>query len=253
MSLPKLTVPTFKLKIPSTGKEIKYRPFLSKEEKILMLVKQSDNSEMVMESMRDIINVCTFNTIDVDSLSIFDIEYIFLQLRAKSIGEIIDIDMKCNNKIDLPLPEGQNEWKEEDISKKLCGATIPFSINIDDIVVTTPTDHTNIIMLENDIGVTMRYPSINDVKMIEENADNDVNIIKELIVNIFDTDNVYEISDTSPEEFDEFVGTINAKQTEDIRKKFFYNMPTLEYVAKYTCPNCGSKGEYTFRGIHDFF
>lgn len=252
MALPKLTIPTYTLTIPSSKKKVKYRPFLSKEEKILMLVKQSENSEEILQAMRDIVNVCTFEKLDVKTLALFDLEYIFLQLRCKSVGESIEIDMKCNNQIDFPLPVAEDGDTPE-IGKRACGNLIPFVINIDDIDVHFPEDHTAVIKLEKDIGMTMRYPSVEDLEMLNSLKDDDVEIIKELITNIYDKDNVYDVADTSDEELQEFVDNISAKQIESIRKDFFYTMPSLTYKVKYKCTSCGYEGEYKFEGINDFF
>ena len=251
MGLPQLTVPTFTTTIPSTGKKIKYRPFLSKEEKILMLVKQSEDSEVILQAMKDIINVCMFEKINVDKLAIFDIEFLFLQLRSKAVGEIIEVDMKCNNMIDLP--KADDHPAGVDPEQKACGNLIPFVINIEDIKVKFNDQHSNIIPLEEGIGITLKYPSIDDLKMIEEQKESDIVIITNLLENIFDNDNVYDIAQTPPEEVQEFMDTINSKQVEKIREAFFYTMPSLEYTAKYKCSKCGNKGEYTFRGITDFF
>lgn len=249
MALPKLTIPTYTLKVPSTKKSVKFRPFLSKEEKVLMLVKQSENSEEILQAMRDIVTVCTFEKLDVTTLALFDLEYIFLQLRSKSVGEIIEIDMKCNNKIDLPL-------KGDELTShgtKVCGNTIPFSIDINKIDVTFPKDHVNVIKLEKEIGMTMRYPSVDDIAMLESNRDDDVEIIKSLIQSIYDKDNVYEVGDTKPEDLQEFVDNISSKQIESIRKDFFYTMPSLTHTVKYKCSVCGFEGEYKFDGVNDFF
>jgi hypothetical protein len=241
-TLPKLTVPTHFLKVPSTKKKIKFRPFLSKEEKILMLVKQSENQDEMLNAMKDIIYACTFGKIDINSLSMFDIEFIFLNLRAKSVGEVIEIDMKCNNNI-----------SEEGEEEKICGGLIPFQININEIKVTFPKDHTCNVPLQDDIGITLRYPSIPDIKIMEDYGNDDVSIIRHLLDSVYDADNVYPIKDISPEEVDKFMDRMSSKQIEDVRMKFFYNMPTLEYKAKYKCPKCGNKDTYTFSGITDFF
>jgi len=243
--LPKLTVPTHFLTIPSTQKKIKYRPFLSGEEKILMLVKQSENQDEILTAMTEIIDACTYGQLQVNSLAMFDIEYIFLQLRAKSVGEIIEIDMKCANEIP-PVDD-------DDSKPKQCGNLIPFVINIDDINITKPEDHSKVIMLQDDIGITLRYPSVSDFAIIDDFGNDDIKIITYLMETIFDGENVYDSGDTSQEDIDEFMSTISTKQLETIRNKFFYNMPSLEHTAKYKCSKCGYVGEYTFKGINDFF
>lgn len=250
-SLPVLSVPTFFLTVPSTKKKVKFRPFLSKEEKILMLVKQSESNEEVLQAMKDIIYVCTYEKLNGDNIALFDIEYIFLQLRSKSIGEIIEIDMKCTNEIELPKADDHPAGVDAETSS--CDNLIPFSININDINVEFKEEHSNVITLENDIGITLRYPTVGDLKMIEDNSKDDVEIITNLIENVFTKDDVFDASETSREDIDEFMTNVSSKQIEDIRKKFFYNMPSLEYTAKYKCIKCGTESEYTFRGINDFF
>lgn len=250
MALPKLTIPTYTLTVPSTKLKTKYRPFLSKEEKVLMLVKQSENSTEILDAVKQIVDVCTFEKLSPSVLALFDLEYIFLQIRSKSVGEVIEIDMKCNNNVESVPLTGENEGKT--VEKK-CGSLIPFVINIPDIKVITPKGHSKIIKLEKDIGVTMRYPSIDDLEMLEKYKEDDVEIIKHLIENIFDRDNVYNVADTPEEELQEFVDNISSKQIDQIKNEFFYTMPSLSHTIKYKCPKCGYEGEYTFSGINDFF
>jgi len=250
MALPKLTIPTYTLTIPSSKQKVKFRPFLSKEEKVMMLVKQSENPDEILEAVKNIVDVCTFQKLEIPSLALFDIEYIFLQIRAKSVGEVIEIDMKCNNLVDKLTTDNGVDFEN---GKKECGGIIPFSLNINDIKVEFPADHTKIIKLEKDIGITLRYPSVIDIEMLETHRDDDVEIIKNLIQNIFDKDTVHEITDIKEEDLDEFMATINTKQLEKIRKEFFYTMPSVKHVVKYKCPSCGYEGTYTFNGINDFF
>jgi len=245
MNLPKLNTPTYFLTIPSTKKKVKYRPFLVKEEKIMMLVKESKNQVEIIEVMKDVVKACTFDKLDPNKLSTFDIEYIFLQLRSKSVGEKIEINMKCVNEVDHIEDDGITK------TSKPCGGIIPFDIDISKIRVKTPKEHTNNIILDDDIGITFKYPSVNNI-YDEENVD-DIEIIVDLIESIFDKDNVYEASETKREELVEFVENITQKQFIKIKKGFFDTMPSLEHTIKYKCSDCGYQGEHTFRGISDFF
>ena len=242
MSLPILTTPTFTLIIPSTKKQIKYRPFLVKEEKVLLLVKESKDQEVIANAMKDVIKSCTFNKIDPSKLATFDIEYIFLQIRAKSIGESIELMMRCKNKVHRPA----------DDTLYSCDNLIEFVINVDDIKVEIPKDHTKVFMLENDIGMTFKYPSIDTISSMKDN-DNDYSVIIELIENIFDKNNVYDIKDVSKDKLEEFVDSLSSKQFKDIRDKFFLSMPTLKHEAKYKCSKCGYEGNHVFEGLTDFF
>lgn len=248
MSLPKLNTPTYFLTVPSSKKKIKFRPFLVKEEKIMMLVKESNNDAEILEVMKDVIGSCTFNKIDPDSLATFDIEYIFLQLRSKSVGERIELNMKCVNEVEIPSDEGKEP------QTKPCGGIIPFDIDISKIEVNTRDDHTNIIILDGDVGVTFRYPSLDNISDMNNRDNNDdIDIIVDLIENIFDKDNVYDASDTDRRELVEFIESITQKQFMKIKEGFFDTIPALEHTEKYKCSKCGYEDEYTFRGITDFF
>ena len=241
MTLPKVEVHTFTLEVPSTKQEVEFRPFLVKEEKILLLSKESDDPKTHYEAMKKIIDACTFNKLDVDKLGIFDIEYIFMQLRAKSVGEVIEINMRCINEI------------EKDGNKVRCNNIIPFNIKISDIEVIFPEGHSNVIKLWNDIGVTMRYPSLETLMKIDNDDYNESDIVIDLIDNIFDDKNVYDAMSIKREEIEEFVMNLPAKEYEKIHDTFFSTMPKLEYTIEYVCSKCGHKDSYTFSGISDFF
>jgi len=253
MSLPKLSTPTHTLTIPSTKEKVKYRPFLVKEEKVMMLVKESKNAEEILNATKEVINACTFGVVNPDKLAIFDIEYIFLQLRSKSVGEMIELNMKCLNKVDLP--KSDDHPAGVDAEQRECGGTVPFSIDLSKIEVVVPEGHNKSIILDGDIGITFKYPSIDIMYSIEkiDSYGGDIDLIVDLVDNIFEGDNVYDAKDTSREELIEFVESITSKQFITIREQFFDKIPTLEHTVKYTCPVCGVDSEYTFRGITDFF
>jgi len=253
MSLPKLNAPTFFLTIPSNKKNVKFRPFLVKEEKILLLVKESNNPEEILNAMEEIIDVCTFKQLNVSTLPIFDLEYMFMQLRGKSVGEVIEIAMRCLNEVD-------NERAVDDEPlKKPCNHKLEFKINIEDIKVHTPENHKNTFILdkENGIGITFKYPCINKLKetekTAEEGTEDNIDTIIDLVDNIFDKDNVYEAKDIPKAEIKDFIESMTKSQFEMIIRDFFDSMPVISYTKKYKCPGCGYEGEYTFRGIVDFF
>jgi endogenous inhibitor of DNA gyrase (YacG/DUF329 family) len=243
--LPKLDTPTFFLNVPSTKKKTKYRPFCMKEEKILMLIKEAKDTDSMVQGMKDIINACTFGKLDSDSLAVFDIEYIFLQLRSKSVGEMVELEMRC-----------QEVHNDEDGNKKQCPGVIPIQIDISKIKVKFPKDHNNTFILDkkNGIGIKFKYPTIDTMKMIEDNdKTDDFEFIIELVDSIFDADNVYSANDIPREEIEEFIDSISSKDFIEIKKNFFDKMPMLSHTIKYTCPKCGKEDEYTFEGIADFF
>jgi len=242
--LPKLKTPTYFLTIPSTKKKVKYRPFLVQEEKILLLIKESNDETEMINCMKEVISACTFNKVDISTLALFDIEYMFLQLRAKSVGEEIEIQMKCKNII--PSVDGEDEGCE-------CGNIIKFIIDLSKVKVKFSKKHTNNVIIENDIGITFRYPDIDDTINANEIEENPIEYIASLIVSIFDKDSVHDSSMVKKEDMVDWLNQLTRQQFQKIEEQFFDSMPSLEHTIKYTCNKCKKKGEYTFRGISDFF
>ncbi len=238
MALPVLKTPTYTITIPSTKKQVKYRPFLVREEKIMLLVKESKDPKEMLNAMKDVIKSCTFDVVDPNTLAVFDIEYIFLQLRSKSVGEHIELVMKCTNTV------GEDSTP--------CGCKIDFDIDISKINVSFPKDHSNIVMVDDKIGITFKYPSVDTILELEEGK-SEFDILVSLIDNIFDADNVYDAKDSSHQQLSDFIESLTNKQYKKIMTTFFNTMPVLEHVHKYKCPKCDNEGSYTFRGISDFF
>jgi hypothetical protein len=242
MSIPKLSVPTYYVTVPSNKKKIKFRPFLAKEERILLLIKQGENITEMLRAMKDIIKFCSFEKLNTLDLSLFDIDYIFLQLRSKSVGEIIEFEMACTEEV------------EKDGKMEKCNGTIPFKINLSDIKVDFPKEHKTTFIIQDDIGIELSYPNLEQLERFEKNEDlDDISVIKETIKWIFDADNIYPIEEITEEELDEFVGTIPINKINEIRESFFMHMPALRHTVKYKCLKCGKEGEHTFEGIADFF
>jgi len=242
-NLPKLKTPTHFLTIPSKKKKVKYRPFLVQEEKILLLIKESNDEKEMVNCMKEVISACTFNKVDISTLALFDIEYMFLQLRAKSVGEEIEIPMKCKNMIPCEDKEGECE----------CGNVMKFVIDFTKVRVKFPKNHTNNVIIEDDIGVTFRYPDIDDTINAKKIEEDPIGYIASLIVSIFDKDSVHDASMIKKEDMIEWLNQLTRQQFQKIQEQFFDSMPSLEHTIKYTCSKCKKKGEYTFRGISDFF
>jgi hypothetical protein len=230
MSLPKLNVPTFELKLPSTGETIKYRPFLVKEHKILLTMSEADDSE-VARIVSELIDVCTFNKLNVSKLPHFDIEYIFLMLRAKSIGEAVDVIVNCD-----------------------CGEKIETSFNIDDIKVERKDGHSSKIMLTSDLGVEMNYPKFSDV--IEVYASDDTEKIIEVVVKnikgIFNSENYWDAKEQTVDEIKEFVYTLTKNQFTLI-ENFFVTAPKVVQEIECKCPKCGTLNKNRLEGLQNFF
>lgn len=242
-TLPKLTAPKYKCTIPSTGKTIKFRPFLVKEEKILLMSKNTTDINEIVDIMKSLITSCSYTDIDIDSLATFDIEYIFLQIRAKSVGEEIELNLKCLHQ----------ENDEDDNVVSTCNGIIPVVIKIDDIQVTMPEKQSNVVKLTKDVGIVLRYPTLAIADHINESEDAQLmSIVLDSIVSVYEKDTVYHSVDIPKEEMEEFVNSFTTKQMKEVTK-FFDDMPHLEYTINYKCPNCGNTGEHVLRNIVSFF
>lgn len=230
MALPKLNTPTFELTLPSSGKKIKFRPFLVKEHKILLTMAEADDSE-VARMVNELVDVCTFNTLETKKLPHFDIEYIFLQLRAKSISESVEVVVNCE-----------------------CGNKIDTTFNIDNLKVEKNPNHSNKIMLNNEYGVEMGYPAFNEV--VEIYASNDTNKIVDLIVRcvkgVYDNDNYWDSRDQTKEELEEFIFSLTKVQFDKI-EEFFVTAPKVVQIIETDCPQCNRHNISRLEGLSNFF
>ena len=236
MALPKLGYPTFELELPSTGKTVKYRPFLVKEEKVLLLALEAEDEKQITSAVKDLIKNCVISRIKVDSLPLFDLEYLFLKIRGASIGETITLTVTCLD---------DNETKAE------------TQINIDDIEVFKPEGHTNKIELTDEMGIVMKYPSMQrfielDFLQKELNTEEVFELIAESIDQIYDSEEVFDSTTTTKKEFRTFVEGLTTKQFESIQQ-FYQTSPKLRHTFKVTNPNTGVESEYTLEGLQSFF
>ena len=237
MALPKLNVPVYEAILPSTEKVIKYRPFLVKEEKLLFTAQES-GEEAVLPAVKQIIKNCVQGELDIDNMPLFDIEYLFLRLRAKSVGEEITLGLK-------PWGCPQNDGE-------LCKFTTEVAINLEDVKVIKDEKHTSKIMLDDKIGIMMKYPNISQVGIKGSDSEMGMNIIKGCIKMVFTEEETFESDSFTDKELDEFIDSLNTKQMEKIRD-FFNSMPTLKHTIKYTCKTCNEKKETTIQGLNSFF
>lgn len=230
MALPNMAVPTFKTKIPSTGKTIEYRPFLVREEKILLMALEGGSVDEMAEATKKILQSCILSDINVDDLATFDIEYLFLQLRGKSVGEMIDL---------LVGHTGESD----------CQHKTEVEINIDNIKVEgIKKDKT--IQLTNEIGVKVRYPSMKDVEQLDDSNEGPFRVIASCIEVVYDNENVYD--DFTHEEMESWLETLNKSQFAKI-SDFFTNIPKLQYKVEWTCPECKKKDSFIIEGLASFF
>ena len=238
MALPKLNVPVYEAILPSTEKVIKYRPFLVKEEKLLFTA-QEGGEEAVLPVVKQIIKNCVQGELDIDNMPLFDIEYLFLRLRAKSVGEEITLGLK--------------PWGCPQNNGELCEFSTEVSVNLEEIKCVKNKKHTSKIMLDDKIGIMMKYPDISQMNMGE--SENDIlgmKIIKNSINMIFTEEDTHERDSFTDKELDEFIDSLNTKQMDKIRN-FFETMPTLKHTVKYNCKTRGEEKDTTVQGLNSFF
>ena len=237
MALPQAQAPRYKLTIPSTNKAVTYRPFLVKEEKALLIAQQSEDPDTMIETLKSVIESCVMDKISVNDLAIFDVEYIFTQLRAKSVGEIVDIILKCD------------ECTDEK-------ATVKYTIDLTKVKVEVPKGHQKTIPLFNDVGAIMKYPTLDIIKKMEGINNTDIELVFEIICqcidSIYDSEEVYPTKEQRPEEVREFVNNLTQEQFGKLQA-FFDTMPKLEENVKYTCPLCKKNHEKVIKGLESFF
>ena len=236
MALPKLGYPTFELELPSTGKTIKYRPFLVKEEKVLLMALESKDEKQVVSAVKDLIKNCVITRIKVDNLPSFDLEYLFLKIRGASIGENIILTVTCLD---------DNETQVE------------ANININDVEIFKPDGHDKKIMFDENTGLVMKYPSMKEFVdrefLQKEMKTEDVyEFIADSIDQIFDSEEVYDSSTTTKKEFRTFVDSLTTKQFEKIQK-FYETAPKLSHTFKVTNPKTNKESSYTIEGLQSFF
>jgi len=237
MPLPKVSTPTYELEIPSLKKKIKYRPFLVKEEKILIIALESEDPKQIANAVKDVISNCIITRgIKIDSLATFDIEYLFLNIRGKSVGESVDVLITC--------PDDNK-------------TQVPMSINLDDIKVEVGENHTRDIQLDDNLSVRMRYPSMNE--FITNNftggdvtVDDTFKVICTCIEQVYNEEEAWSAKDCTKKELVEFVESLSSKQFKQI-EQFFETMPKLKHVLKVTNPNTGVDSEIVMEGLNSFF
>ena len=239
MPLPKISAPTYELVLPSSNKKIRYRPFLVREEKILIMALESEDTKQITEAIKTVIHNCVITRgIKVDKMSTFDIEYLFLNVRGKSVGETVEVNVTCPD-------DGQTK--------------VPVEIDIDSIKIQKNPKHTNIIKLDDNLSVQMNYPSLD--QFIETNFETDsqntqvdqsLNVIMSCINQVYNEEESWSASDCTKKELKDFVESMNSKQFKDI-EAFFETMPKLSHKIKITNPNTKVQSEVVIEGLASFF
>jgi len=238
MPLPKIATPTYELELPSTGKPVKYRPFLVKEEKVLVIALESEDTKQITNAIKSVLRSCILTKgIKVEALPTFDIEYLFLNIRGKSVGEELDVTLICPD-------DGETE--------------VPVTINLDDIQVQRSEEHTNQIKLDDNLMMELRYPSLDqfiksnfDFKETNQ-MDQSFALIAQCIDKIYNEDEVWATEDCTKKEVNEFLESMNSSQFKEI-EKFFDTMPKLKHTLNITNPATGVESEVELEGLASFF
>ena len=238
MPLPKIATPTYELELPSTAKPIKYRPFLVKEEKLLVIALESEDNKQITNAIKAVIKGCILTKgIKVETLPTFDIEFLFLNIRGKSVGEELEVNVYCPD-------DGETQ--------------VPVTINLDDIQIQRTEDHTNKIKIDETVMMEMKYPSLdefikNNFDFNEKNAmDQSFDLIASCIGKIYTEDEVWSTADCTKKEVKDFLESMNSSQFKDI-EKFFETMPKLSHTVKVKNPVTDVESDVTLEGLASFF
>ena len=236
MALPKLNTPTYELEVPSTDEKIKYRPFLVKEEKVLMIAMESKDNGQIVNAVKDIVSACTFNKLDIASIPMFDVEYIFLNIRAKSVGEVSKLKLLC--------PDDKKTYAD-------------VEVDLSKVEVQVDGEHTNKIELTDSMGMIMTYPTIDSFQeggIQTISASNMLEVVGSCILQIYEDngEKVFQAKDQTKKELTEFIESMNTSQFKQVQK-FFDTMPKLKHTIKVKNPKTKKSSEITLTGLNDFF
>lgn len=234
MNLPVLNTPKYNLRLPSTGSVIEYRPFLVKEEKIMLLAQESESQTQIIGAIKDVLSACTFGKLDIDSIASFDLEYLFLKIRAKSVGEDVEIGIPCSS----------------------CNGTVKISLNLDDVEVVGSIPKESRVELADGIGVNLRPITVKELTRLTSDSkteiDTSTDSIIALIESVYDTQKIYPKENSSHAELTEFVNSFSRVQLQKI-ENYISQLPRVEHTVSYTCPHCGHKDTVTLSGLQSFF
>jgi hypothetical protein len=240
MALPIVETPKYEMIIPSTGKSVEYRPYLVKEEKILVMAMESKDSTSMIRAIRDVIESCTFKAVNPNNLTMFDLEFIFLKLRAVSVGAMAHIKIKCDNK------------------QAKCEVYHELELDLDTVAVQGKIEKEHKVPLNETIGVILKYPTVMGSLTTSKMGDdeNSYNMILATIIScidvIYDNDNMHYAKDSTNAELQDFVESLNQEQFKKLNE-FFSDMPQLKHDITFTCLGCGKENEKTIKGLQSFF
>ena len=238
MALPMMNTPTYNLVIPSTETSVKYRPFLVKEEKALLIAQQSEDLMVMIDTLKGVVKTCVIDKIDVDKLATFDLEYMFTQIRAKSVGEVIELIFPCDN------DHGEDNEK----------ARVKVSIDLTKLQVEKDSNHTNKIDLFDDVGVVMKYPTIDVMRKLDDtdSIDNIFDVVAMSIDYIYQGEEIFYAKEQKHAEMLQFLNNLTSEQFVKIQN-FFDTMPRIKKQIEYICPVCQKEHKKMLEGMQSFF
>ena len=237
MPLPKITAPTYELVIPSSDRKVRYRPFLVKEEKLLIIAMESEDTKQITEAVKNVLKNCILTRgIKVEKLATFDIEYLFLNIRGKSVGEDVEVMITCPD-------DGETQ--------------VPYLINLDDIKIVTSDDHNRDIKVDDTLSIRMKYPSMdefikNNFDVSDMNIDDTFKLIASCIEQVYSEEESWSASDCTNKELVDFIDQLGSKQFKEI-EKFFETMPKLSHTLKVVNPKTKVENEILLEGLQSFF
>ena len=232
MALPQLATTKYELTLPSTGEKVEFRPFLVKEEKVLMIAQGTGGQKDMLKAIETIIDACTFQKLDAKKLPMFDIEYVFLQLRAKSVGAQVEVSVLCPD------------------DKK---TRVPVKLNLEEIKCVREVGHDNNIKLTDTIGIIMDYPRVDTVNLLsEDDATSAFEIMKNCVKQIYDAENVHDKADMDDKELSEFLESMSHDQFVKVQQ-FFDTMPKVKHTIKVKNPETGVTSDVVLEGLNSFF
>ena len=233
MALPKLNSLTYELNLPSTDEKLKYRPFLVKEQKVLMIAQESEDDKQIQNAFAQIVNDCTFGELDAYNMPMFDVEYVFLQMRGKSVGEKVKLNLLC--------PDDEK-------------TRVDVEIDLKAVSVQMKEDHTNVVQLTDNISIIMKYPTLSDMSGFDNKGQiqSIFEMIKRCVHEIHDGETVYNRVDISEKELDEFIESMSTENFQNL-SAFFETMPKLQHTVEVKNPKTKKKNEILIEGLQSFF
>ena len=231
MPLPKNDVPIYTIKLPSNGQTVKFRPFLVKEQKVLLVALESDDDDQIATTLINTLESCLIDKINVTKMPIFDFEYLYLQIRAKSVGEVVKLKLKCHDQ--------ENTF-------------VDYDLNVDEVKLDKPISEDNTIKFSDNYGLIMRYPTVKSFSKAGSTTEVNLALLKDSIQSVFKDDQVFDTDDVSEKELDEFVESLTQDQYNKVIN-FINNMPRLSHTINYKNPNTGKEFKLNLQGMKDFF